>query len=80
MRNLQSKVTETAWPEFKVRVQSCYQAASPALARMLRDDVVATYRGDLPSAVACLDDDFEACIAHLTFPLASARDPHDESA
>jgi putative transposase len=73
MRNLQSKVPETAWPEFKVRVQSCYQAASPALARMLRDDVVATYGGELPSAVACLDDDFEACIAHLTFPLAHRR-------
>jgi transposase-like protein len=31
---------------------------------------VATYGGDLPSAVACLEDDFEACIAHLKLPLA----------
>src|SRR5262249_61757940 len=28
---------------------------------------------DLPSAVACLDDDFEACIAHLKFPLGHRR-------
>jgi Transposase, Mutator family len=28
---------------------------------------------DLPSAVACLDDDFEACIAHLRFPLVHRR-------
>jgi transposase-like protein len=28
---------------------------------------------DLPSAVACLDDDFEACIAHLRFPLGYRR-------
>jgi hypothetical protein len=34
---------------------------------------VATYETDLPSAVACLDDDFEACIAHLKFPLAHRR-------
>jgi putative transposase len=27
----------------------------------------------LPSAAACLDDDFEACIAHLRFPLAHCR-------
>jgi len=40
---------------------------------MLRDDIVATHSGELPSAVACLDDDFEACIAHLTFPLAHRR-------
>ena len=73
LRNLQSKVPEATWPEFKARAQACYQAPSPALARVLRDDIVATYGTDLPSAVACLNDDFEACIAHLKFPLAHRR-------
>jgi transposase-like protein len=73
LRNLLSKVPEDVWPEFKARAQACYQAASPALARVLRDDIVATYGGELPSAVACLNDDFEACIAHLKFPLAHRR-------
>ena len=73
MRNLQSKVPDDIWPEFHARARACYQAASPALARLLRDDIVATYGGDLPSAVACLEDDFEACIAHLRFPLAHRR-------
>lgn len=73
MRNLQSKTPEDAWPEFRARASACYQAASVSLARMLRDDIVATYAADLPSAVACLDDDFEACIAHLKFPLAHRR-------
>ena len=53
MRNLQAKVPETLWPEFKARAYACYQAASPVLARMLRDDVVATYEHDLPAAIAC---------------------------
>jgi transposase-like protein len=73
MRNLQSKVPEDVWPEFHARARACYQAASPTLARLLRDDIVATYGSDLPSALACLDDDFEACIAHLRFPLAHRR-------
>jgi transposase-like protein len=73
MRNLQSKVPADVWPEFHARAQACYQAASPALARLLRDDIGATYGGDLPIAVACLNDDFEACIAHLRFPLAHRR-------
>jgi transposase-like protein len=73
MRNLQSKVPDDVWPEFHVRARACYQAASPALARLLRDDIVATYARDLPSAVTCLDDDFEACIAHLRFPLGHRR-------
>jgi transposase-like protein len=73
MRNLQSKVPEDQWPELKARAAACYQAASPALARLLRDDIVATYGRDLPSAAACLQDDFEACIAHLRFPLGHRR-------
>ena len=73
MRDLQSKVPDDVWPEFHARARACYQAASPALARLLRDDIVATYGRDLPSAVACLDDDFEACIAHLRFPLVHRR-------
>jgi len=73
MRNLQSKVPEDVWPEFKARAAACYQAASPALARLLRDDIATTYGTDLPSAVACLDDDFEACIVHLRFPLGHRR-------
>jgi len=73
LRNLQSKVPEDVWPELKARAVACYQAASPALARLLRDDIVATYGRDLPSAVACLQDDFEACIAHLRFPLGHRR-------
>jgi putative transposase len=73
MRNLQSKVPEDVWPEFHARTRACYQAASPALARLLRDDIATTYGRDLPSAVACLDDDFEACIAHLRFPLGHRR-------
>ena len=73
MRNLQSKMPEDVWPEFKARAAACYQAASPALARLLRDDIATTYGKDLPSAVACLNDDFEACIAHLRFPLGHRR-------
>jgi transposase-like protein len=73
MRNLQGKVPEDVWPEFQARARACYQAASPALARVLRDDIATTYGRDLPSAVACLDDDFEACIAHLRFPLGHRR-------
>jgi hypothetical protein len=44
-----------------------YQAASPALARLLRDDIASTYAGDLPSAVACLDDDFEGVHRAIAF-------------
>jgi hypothetical protein len=88
MRNLQSKSLPSRKRgslEPLAGVQGarrgCYQAASPALARLLRNNIATTYENQLPSAVACLDDDFEACITHLRFPAGpSPGDPHYQSA
>ena len=73
MRNLAAKVPEDVWPEFKVRAQSVYQAPSRAIARALAADVVADYGRKYDSAVGCFMDDFEACIAHLRFPVTHRR-------
>jgi putative transposase len=62
-----------AWPEFKVRAQAAYQAPNRAIARELAAGVVADYGRKYDSAVACFMDDFEACIAHLRFPVAHRR-------
>ncbi|MDX1489164.1 MAG: transposase, partial [Acidiferrobacterales bacterium] len=50
-----------------------YQAPSRAIARDLAHGVVADYEAALPSAVACFQDDFEACIAHLRMPVTHRR-------
>ena len=69
MRNLRGKVPEATWPDVAIRARACYEAASPALATVLRDDFVHVYERDLPAAARCFLDDFDACIAHLRFPL-----------
>lgn len=73
MRNLAAKLPEDIWPEFKVRAQAAYQAPSWAVARELAAGVVADYGRKYDSAVACFMDDFEACIAHLRFPVTHRR-------
>ena len=73
MRNLAAKLPEEMWPEFKGRATAAYQAPSRAIARDLAAGVVADYEADYPSAVACFQDDFEACIAHLRLPIAHRR-------
>jgi putative transposase len=73
MRNLAVKLPEDVWPEFKVRVQSAYQAPSRAIARELAAGIAADYDRKYDSAVACFMDDFEACIAHLRFPVTHRR-------
>ena len=52
---------------------ACYQASSRAIARELAEVVVKAYEAELPSAVACFLDDFEACIAHLRMPVTHRR-------
>ena len=73
MRNLAAKVPTDLWPEFKTRVAACYQAPSRAIARQLAAGIRADYADVLPSAFACFDDDFEACIAHLRLPVTHRR-------
>jgi len=69
LRNLRSKAPDSQWPEIAIRARACYEAASPALATLLREDFVQAYGRELPAVVQCFQDDFEACIAHLGFPL-----------
>ena len=73
MRNLQAKVPEHLWPEVRTRAKAAYEAPSPQMATALRDDFVAQYEKELPSAVQCFLDDFAACIAHLRFPVAHRK-------
>jgi len=69
MRNLQSKVPEDHWPTFRAHAKACYEAPSLSVARSLKDEVVDQFGKDLPAATSCFTNDFEACIAHLRFPL-----------
>ena len=73
MRNLAAKVPEDLWPDFKARATAAYQAPSRAIARDLAEGLVADYQPELPAAVACFQDHFEACIAHLRLPVTHRR-------
>jgi putative transposase len=69
LRNLRTKAPDSQWPEIAIRARACYEAASPALAALLRDDFVQAYERELPALVKCFLEDFDACIADLRFPL-----------
>lgn len=69
MRNLQSKTPDDQWSSFRDHARACYQAPSSAVARTLQQEVVGKFEKSLPTATACFLEDFDACIAHLKFPL-----------
>ena len=73
MRNLEAKVPAEVWRELKGAAYAAYQAGSPKLAAMAKEDFVAQYERDYPSATKCFLDDFEACVAHLQLPISHRR-------
>lgn len=73
MRNLEAKVPGEMWREIKGAAYASYQAGSPKLAAMAREDFVAQYERDYPSATKCFLDDFDACVAHLQLPISHRR-------
>lgn len=73
MRNLQAKVPEERWREFGPAARAVYQASSPTVAKLARQEFVQAWGRELPSAVACFEDDFDACIAHLRLPIGHRR-------
>jgi len=50
-----------------------YHAISPMAARNAADEFRWLYEHEFPGAVACFEDDFEACIAHLRLPISQRR-------
>jgi putative transposase len=73
IRNLEAKVPEERWREVKAQATACYQAPSPMVARLLKEEFVKRYERELPSATACFLNGFEASIAHLRLPIAHRR-------
>lgn len=73
MRNLQAKVPEERWREVIPQARAAYQAPSPTLARLAAEEFRKQWARELPAAVACFEEDFEACIAHLRLPIAHRR-------
>jgi transposase-like protein len=73
MRNILAKLPEDAIDEFRQAAAAAYQAPSPAMARALRGDLVERFGKEYPAAVACFEEDFEACIAQLHCPPGHRR-------
>ncbi len=73
LRNLQSRVPEQRWREVLPAARAVYQASSQALAKLAAEEFRKAWSKELPAAVACFDDDFDACIAHLKVPVAHRR-------
>ncbi|MFL5214471.1 MAG: transposase, partial [Microvirga sp.] len=62
------------WPEFKARASALLPSLHREPSLVTSPTACGQSTGTLlPSAVACFEDDFEACIAHLRLPVTHRR-------
>lgn len=73
MRNVLEKVPEEAHGDVKAFLTSIRDAPNWATGRQLADQFAETYRHEYGRAVAALEDDLEASLAHLQLPAIHRR-------
>lgn len=67
-KNILAKVPEAQQPAVKRAVQAIWNAPNRQTAEVLILSFMETYGQDLPRAVACFQDDLEACLSFLRCP------------
>jgi len=71
--NILSKLPSEAISAMKIDLNGVYYARNREIARRRAKEFCDTYFAKYPSAVACFEDDLEACIAHLRCPAKHRR-------
>ena len=72
-RNILDKVPDSARQEVKKALNAIYDAPNREVADVVTTDFIERYGELYPSAVACFQDDLEACLAFLKCPVIHHR-------
>ncbi len=73
LRNLSSKMPLEAREQLLAEIKSIYYASDKEAAELLATRFVDTHAQKYPSVVKCLNDDLDACLQQLSFPLAHRK-------
>jgi transposase-like protein len=69
LRNILDKVPDSVRPEVQRALRAIFDAPNRLVADMLLADFIERYSALYPSAVTCLQDDLEACLAFFQCPI-----------
>lgn len=73
MQNVQSKVPDTAWPEFKALLCDVRDAPTIAAAKQRLHEIAQKHGAAFPEAVRCLEEDQDALLNHLRVPMTRVQ-------
>jgi transposase-like protein len=73
MRNRERRCPLTVGARVKAIALATYHTSSPKTAQLAVEEFRHTYERKLPSAVTCVEDGVDACLAYLRLPVAPRR-------
>jgi putative transposase len=68
LSNIRNKLPQEAIDEVLPEVRSAYYQTDAEISRLYASKLIEKYAGKYPSAMKCFQEDFEACIQHMSFP------------
>jgi len=73
LRNIATKLPKAVVKEMMPLFKNVYYQANKKLAMMLATDLIETYADDYPAAIKCFQEDLDACLQHIDFPVGHHR-------
>jgi putative transposase len=68
LQNIRNKLPQEVIDELYPQIRSVFYQTDAEIARMYATKIIDEYAEKYPSAIKCLQEDFEACIQHMAFP------------
>lgn len=68
LRNIRNKLPQDVIDELYPQIRSVFYQTDAEIAKMYAAKIIDEYAEKYPSAIRCLQEDFDACIQHMAFP------------
>lgn len=68
LQNIRNKLPQEVINELYPQIRSVFYQTNAEIARMYAAKIIDEYADKYPSAIKCLQEDFDACIQHMAFP------------
>lgn len=73
LRNIANKLPKEIKDEILLKIKNAYYQNDAKVARQCAESIINEYSSTYPSAIRCFEDDFDACITHMDFPVGHSR-------
>ena len=68
LKNIRNKLPQEVIDELYPTIRSVFYQTDAEIAKMCAAKIIDEYADKYPSAIKCLQEDFQACIQHMAFP------------